>query len=166
MSPSKLGQTQQALASLNGAGLFLLTAQHDGKRAGVVVKSVQPCGDEPPLVCVAVRRGHWIEPIIRDSHSFAVCRVEAIDKLLLVKFSESSRPRDGDPFDCLPTTRLVTGAPILQRATIALDCEVVRHFDLEADHELYIGHVLEVRIDEPAPGVAEPARPPRRRTSA
>ena len=48
----------------------------------------------------------------------------------------------GDPFDCLPLDRLVTGAPIVRRAAAAFDCEVVRHLDMEADHELYIGHVL------------------------
>src|SRR6185295_17106383 len=118
-----------ALAKLRN-GLFVLTARHEGKRAGVVVRSVQPVGDEPPLVCVAVRRGHWIEPVIRDSHAFAVCKVSAGDGLMLRKFAETSRPRDGDPFDCVQTTRLATGSPILVRAVLALDCEIVRHFDL------------------------------------
>jgi flavin reductase (DIM6/NTAB) family NADH-FMN oxidoreductase RutF len=134
-----------ALAKLR-SGLFVLTARHEGKRAGVVVRSVQPAGDEPPLVCVAVRRGHWIEPVIRDSHAFAVCKISSGDSLMLRKFAETSRPRDGDPFDCVQTTRLVTGSPILLRATLALDCEVVRHFDLEADHELYIGLVVACHI--------------------
>lgn len=128
------------------SGLFVLTARHEGKRAGVVVRSVQPAADEPPLVCVAVRRGHWIEPVIRDSHAFAICKVTSGDGLMLRKFAETSRPRDGDPFDCVQTTRLATGSPILARASLALDCEVVRHFDLEADHELYIGLVVACHV--------------------
>lgn len=132
---------KHVLAKLRN-GLFVLTARFEGKRAGVIVRSVQPAADQPPLVCVAVRKGHWIEPVIRDSHAFAVCKVAAGDGLMLRKFAETSRPRDGDPFDCVQTTRLVTGSPILSRAPLALDCEVVRHFDLEADHELYIGLVV------------------------
>ena len=170
MPTAKLGEVQRALASLP-VGLFVLTAQHEGKRAGVVVRSVQPCSDEPPLLCVAVRRGHWIEPLIRDSHTFAVCKIHTIDKLLLRKFSDSSRPRDGDPFDCMPTMRLVTGAPVITRASVSLDCEVVRHFDLEADHELYVGHVVAARFGppegaEPVAPLFDGAPPPPKKKSA
>ena len=37
---------------------------------------------------------------------------------------------------------LVTGSPLLSRSLISLDCEVLRHLDLEADHEIYVGQVL------------------------
>ena len=113
--PEGLGaEPKHALAMLQN-GLFVLTARFETKRAGVVVRSVQPVSDSPPLVCVAVRRGHWIEPVIRDSHAFAVCKVTPGDGLMLRKFGEDSRPRDGDPFDCVQTTRLATGSPILVR---------------------------------------------------
>ncbi len=135
----------EALTRLQ-SGLYVLSAQHEGRRSGVVVRSVQPCADAPPMVCVAVRRGHWIEPIIRDSHAFAVSKISRADRLLLRKFAETARPRDGDPFDCFPSMRLVTGAPVIIRSPLAIDCEVVRHFDLEADHELYIGLVMAARI--------------------
>jgi flavin reductase (DIM6/NTAB) family NADH-FMN oxidoreductase RutF len=145
MTTTKSSEAQRALADLQ-SGIYVLSSQFEGRRSGVVVRSAQPCAEEPPLVCVAVKRGHWIEPIIRDSHCFAISRINPADRLLLRKFAETSRPRDGDPFDCLPTSRLITGAPVIVKATLAIDCEVVRHFDLEADHELYIGLVLGARI--------------------
>jgi flavin reductase (DIM6/NTAB) family NADH-FMN oxidoreductase RutF len=147
MEDSKV-QFQTALTQLQ-AGLHVLSAQFEGKRAGVVVRSVQPAADEPPLLCVAVKRGHWIEPVIRDSHCFAISKIGSADRLLTRKFAETARPRDGDPFDCIPTVRLVTGAPVIERATLALDCEVFRHFDIEADHELYVGIVVATRIRHP-----------------
>jgi flavin reductase (DIM6/NTAB) family NADH-FMN oxidoreductase RutF len=159
MSTLKLSEAQRALANLQ-AGLYVLSSQFEGKRAGVVVRSAQPCADEPPLLCVAVRRGHWIEPIIRDSHCFAISRIKQADRLLLRKFAETSRPRDGDPFDCMPTLRLVTGAPVIAKASLVLDCEVVRHFDLEADHELYIGLVVGARVNgHDEPEAAQPIEP-------
>src|SRR5262245_5826396 len=112
MSNLKVSDIRRALTNLQ-TGLYVLSAQFEGKRAGVVVRSAQPCADEPPLLCVAVKRGHWIEPIIRDSHAFAISRIHQADRLMLRKFAETSRPRDGDPFDCLPTVRLVTGAPVV-----------------------------------------------------
>lgn len=40
----------------------------------------------------------------------------------------------------------MTGSPVLLRSIVAFDCEVVRHFDLEADHELFVGQVLASRM--------------------
>jgi flavin reductase (DIM6/NTAB) family NADH-FMN oxidoreductase RutF len=160
MPDVKFSETQRALADLT-RGLYVLTACHEGKRAGVLVRSVQACADEPPLIAVAVKTGHWIEPLIRDSHAFAICRVNTNERLMLRKFAETSRPRDGDPFDCVRTERLTTGAPVICKSTLALDCEVIRHFDLEADHELFIGHVLAARVGAGTPvSVAEADVPP------
>jgi flavin reductase (DIM6/NTAB) family NADH-FMN oxidoreductase RutF len=135
----------RVLAEL-GRGRFALMAEHAGRRAGVLVRSVQWCADEPPLIAVAVRSGHWIDPLVRDSHVFAICRVKPAERLLMRKLAECTRPSDGDPFACLPSERLATGAPVLSRSELSLDCEVVRHFDLEADHELFIGLVRAIKL--------------------
>lgn len=131
-------------------GLFVLTSAHDGRRGGVVVRGVQPCADEPPMLIVSVRKGNAVAPLIRDSRCFAICEVEAGDRLLLRKFAEGIKPRDGDPFDCFGVERLATGSPVLSRSPLAFDCEVVRHFDLESDHELYVGQVRGVKQAPPA----------------
>jgi flavin reductase (DIM6/NTAB) family NADH-FMN oxidoreductase RutF len=123
---------------------FVLTSAWDSKRGGVFVTSVQPCGHEPPLLCVACMRGHPLDPIIRDSQSFAVCRVSPAERLLARKFAFEGDGR-GDPFDSLELERLVTGAPVLRRAKAAVDCHVVRHLDLEGDHQLYIGQAVAIR---------------------
>jgi flavin reductase (DIM6/NTAB) family NADH-FMN oxidoreductase RutF len=132
------------------SGAFIITAAHEGKRAGMLVHWVQPCADEPLLICIAARKGHRIEPLIRDSHAFAVCRIDPEDKLVCRKFAGNAwtagRDESGDAFDSIGYETLVTGSPVLKRSIVALDCEVVRHFDLEADHELYIGHVLGARV--------------------
>lgn len=133
--------------SLLPSGWFVLTAAYESKRSGMIVRWVQPCADEPLLIAVAARRGHSIEPLIRDSHSFAICRMDPEDKLLNRKFAIHRPPDDmGDPFDAVPVETMVTGSPIIKRSTLVLDCEVVRHFDLEADHELFIGLVRAGRV--------------------
>ena len=124
------------------AAAFLMTSCFEGKRAGVVVRFVQTCGLEPLLVSVALRRGHWIEPIIRDSRCFGLHLIDAEDRLLLRKFDADAKREAADPFDCLPLETLVSSSPAPTRARVSIDCEVVRHFDLEADHSLYVGHIL------------------------
>lgn len=128
-------------------GSFIMTAAHESKRAGVLVTSIQKCAEQPLLVCVSSRKGHAIEPLIRDSHRFAICRIDCADRLTVHRFEHSRTPDDGfDPFDSLEVDHLLSHAPILKRSPLALDCEVFRHFDLEADHELYIGIVLAARM--------------------
>ena len=149
--------------SMLPSGLFLMTSAFEGKRAGVLVSSVQPCAGDPPLVCVALRKGHWIEPIIRDSHVFAICLIDPNDRLVAKKFGDNGRHKDPvDPFDCMPLERLSTGAPVVKRALAALDCEVVRHMDIEADYGLYVGVVRASRVygaqSQAAPGASMPVQ--------
>jgi len=150
---SLLADAQRAFLLLPRGG-YLMTSRFESKRAGQFVGSVQPCAEEPMLVCIAARKGHPIEPLIRDSHVFAVCRVDPDDKLLQRKFSCGNMREVGDPFDSFEIERLLTGAPILKRCPLALDCQVIRHLDVEADHELYIGQVVAGRVYAPR---AQPA---------
>jgi flavin reductase (DIM6/NTAB) family NADH-FMN oxidoreductase RutF len=55
-----------------------------------------------------------------------------------------------DPFDCLAVETLVTGAPLLKRSPVVFDCLVIRHLDLEADHSLYIAHVMGGKVNDAA----------------
>ncbi len=142
------GDLRSALAHLPTA-TYVLTSAHDGERAGVLVEWVAPAASEPVLVSVSVLKGHSIEPLIRDSHAFALCRVDRDDRLMLKKFATPCAPDErSDPFDSIAVRTLATGSPVIARSRVVLDCEVVRHFDLEADHELYVGRVIAARLEE------------------
>ncbi len=132
-------------------GWYLMTASHGGCRCGMIVSSVQRCCDEPALISIAARKGHKIDPLIRDSRSFAVGIVDPGDKLVLRRFSKtdaapSAFPSvgDDDPFDAIETGLLVTGSPILPRCSTWFDCEVVRRVDLESETELFVGLVVSI----------------------
>ena len=106
---------ERILALLTGSE-FVMTSQHENRRAGVLVRWVCACADSPLLVSVSLRKGHWIVPIIRDSRAFALCRIEATDRLAHKKFADTARPRDGDQFEVFGAQRLCTGAPVLPRS--------------------------------------------------
>jgi flavin reductase (DIM6/NTAB) family NADH-FMN oxidoreductase RutF len=146
MPDTQAQQLDRALATLP-CGLFLMTSAFDGKRAGHVVKSVQLCAHEPRLICVAARKGHAIAPLVRDSHAFAICVLCEADRSILRRFEQEWAPDElGDAFDPLPIQTIKTGSPVIKKSIAAIDCEVVRHFDLEADHELYIGMPIAARV--------------------
>jgi flavin reductase (DIM6/NTAB) family NADH-FMN oxidoreductase RutF len=126
-------------------GLFVVSGAYEGRRAGLVVQWVCRCANQPPLVGVALAKGHWVSPIIRDSHHFGLSLVLPSEKLVVRKFSEPLGTRESDPFDCMATERLTSAAPLLSKSPLLLDCEVVRHLDLEADTEMFIGRVIASR---------------------
>lgn len=142
---SGLQDVAPALAAIP-AGRWIMCSRHEAKLGGVVVKSVFVAADVPPLIGVTAWKGHGIEPIVRDSRAFSVNLVEQEDRTLLKKFAGHLSDH-ADQFDATPHDRLVSTAPALKKARLSIDCEVVRHFDIEADHELYIGLVLAARLD-------------------
>jgi flavin reductase (DIM6/NTAB) family NADH-FMN oxidoreductase RutF len=122
-------------------GLFVMTSAFEHSRSGVLVKWVQRCSSDPPLIIVAVPKGQPVEPLIRDSRSFALCQIAEDDAYLFRKFAQT-HDRADDPFVALDMRCGTMGAPIIERAMSYLDCEVVRHLELDADHRLYIGQVI------------------------
>ena len=123
-------------------GLYILTACFEHRRRGVMVSWVQQASFDPPMVLVALRKGRDIVPIIHEAHAFALSQVCEDDKLTLRKFTEPRRAgyrRDDDPLAGIETMRRATGAPIIKKSLSFLDCELVRHIDVDGDHDLYVG---------------------------
>jgi len=133
-------------------GVFLMTSRYEDDRAGVLVHAVLEACEAPPMIVVAARKGHSIDPIIRDARCFAIGLVKPDDRLILKRFrfaDTAASPRAeasaNDLFDPFPESSLVTGSPILDRCPIWFDCQIARHVDLEAEYELFVGLVVGVR---------------------
>lgn len=136
-------------------GRYLMTAGFEGQRSGMLVSAVQCCSTEPLLLCIAARKGHKIDPLIRDSRTFAIGIIPDDDKMIVRRFSDSDAApsehgpaRDDDPFDAMATRTLVTGAPIVPRCETWFDCEMMRRVDLESECELFVGMVVAVYHDK------------------
>jgi len=137
-----------AMAQIPG-GCFVLTANCEGRRGAVLVKWVQQCSDQPPMVMVALGKGQMVEPLIRNSRSFALCQVSDADRFLMRKLTDEL-PEDEDPLISFMTIAAPSGSPVLQRAAAFLDCEVVRHIELDCDHRIYVGQVHHGGVLNPA----------------
>ena len=140
-------------------GMFVLTASAEGRKGAVLVKWVQPCSDNPPMVMVALNKGQHIEPLLRNSRSFVLCQISETDRFLLRKFGQTSDSgnsaaappetdtehehtgHDDDPLVTMTTSLAPSGAPIVDRAMTYLDCEIIRHVELESDFRIYVGQV-------------------------
>ena len=128
-------------------GEFLLTAAQGGRSNGVLVDFVGQCANDPPMLVVATAKGQVLTPIIRDSRSFAVSLVTDATRALARSFVRSSVETD-DPFIGMPITHTPRGFPILMRTQAWFECDLVRHLDIDADCELYVGTVASAFIDD------------------
>ena len=132
-------------------GRYLMTACHDDSRAGVLVESAMWLMTDPLLIGISVRKGHEIDPLIRDSRSFALGFVPEDDRFLTRRFGKRLNGVDSaiyvegvDPFETLESKTLVTGSPLLSHCCTWVDCEVLRRLDLENAHEFFVGSVVGV----------------------
>lgn len=133
-----------ALAQIPSS-LYVMTASR-GRASGAILASwVQQVSYEPPLISVAIPRGRGIAPLIRDSRSFALCKIHPDDKMLPRRLRMTD-DRDWTALETIPYETLTTGSPCIKAAMAVLDCRVLRHLDVEADHELYIGQVVAGRV--------------------
>lgn len=129
-------------------GHYVVTAAADDRRSGVITPWIQRCAVEPPLIVVAMPSGMPVEPLIHNSRSFGLCQVTSDDRLIHRSFTP---PMDinHDPFDLLCKRCGPLGSPIIERSISAMQCELVRTVDLDADHRLYVGRVVAAEILRP-----------------
>ena len=119
--------------------MFIMTSADDHRMRSLLVSWVQQVSFEPPMIVVCLRKGREIVPLIHESRSFALNQIAHDDRLLMKKYGENERSEE--PLIVLETCRKATGSPIIARAVAYMDCELVRHVDIDGDHDLYVGMV-------------------------
>jgi flavin reductase (DIM6/NTAB) family NADH-FMN oxidoreductase RutF len=138
--PEALATIGEALGRIP-TGLFILTAEHEDRRMGMLASFVQQCCFEPPMITVAVAKGRAIMPLISESRQFGLCQLGDDDRVILRKFS-SSLGLGEDPFLGF---EMIAGRtpnlPLLASSIAYLECELTCHLDVEGDHDLFVGAV-------------------------
>ena len=137
-------QTREAVGKAIGripSGLFIVTAQSDDHRAGILASWVQQVSFTPPLISIAVGKTRSVLPMIIESRRFGLCQLAKDDKVLFRKFAGSMTPNE-DPFLGLDTTEgSATGVPIITSGVGYLECVVTCHIDVDGDHDVFVGQV-------------------------
>jgi len=158
MSKEVTVEQQEALDRLAPAlgrlpsGLYILTAAHEDRRAGMLCSWVQQVGFEPPMISIAVGKGRSIMPLISESRAFAVSALRKEDNLLMRKFTGETDIND-DPFLGHELIDNALGVPVMANTMSYLLCELTCHMDVEGDHDLFIGTVVDGHYTEGEPMV-------------
>lgn len=153
---------QDVLAALGCIpnGLFVVTSTCEDRRGGQIVRWVQRCCDQPPMISMSLTKGKAIMPLISESRRFALCQLSKEERILARKFSQDFSTLE-DPFLGLDMIRSQLGLPILAQSVSYLECELACHMDVEGDRDLFVGLVLGGRYihGEPAVEIHKPNDP-------
>jgi len=121
-------------------GVNIVSAQHEGKRAGMTLAWATQVGPDRALVCIGPQ-SHTRELIIA-SGAFGVS-VLSRSELEAARFFGTRSSRVADKFERFSAHALDTGSPVLDVCALAFDCEVEKTIDLD-ENKLFIGRIVSV----------------------
>jgi len=130
-----------AMARFPGA-VTIITTLEDGQPFGMVATAVCSLSADPPSLIVCLNKGTSAhDPILRQK-LFAVNLVSGEHVPVVRHFMAS---KGADRFNLGDWKKFTTGAPILDDATVAFDCELSEVHD-GFTHSILIGTVKDCRI--------------------
>jgi flavin reductase (DIM6/NTAB) family NADH-FMN oxidoreductase RutF len=123
--------------------LWLVTAQAEGRRGGLIATSVSQASHTPdlPRVLVGLAKPHYTWELVEASQAFALHLLSEANLDLIGKFGLVSG-RDVDKFAGLEVQSAVTGSPLLGGTVGWLDCKVEASLDI-GDRTLYLAEVVQ-----------------------
>ena len=135
-------------------GVVVVTACHaDGRDAGLVMVSLAPVSQEPPLVLWSVDRRSGSLDVWLEAPGYALHLLAADQEPLAWQFA-----RKGDEkFDGLTVARGLTGAPLLEGASATIECALHAQHD-GGDHVILVGRVLAANVTSAPPLVMHAGR--------
>jgi flavin reductase (DIM6/NTAB) family NADH-FMN oxidoreductase RutF len=123
--------------------VWIVTASHNGERAGLVATFVAPASIVPemPRLIAGIAKTHATWKLIDASGAFAVHLLDESQSDLVWRFGLQSS-RDVDKFAGLDVGTAATGSPILRNSLAWLDCRVETRMDI-GDRTVFLGEVVE-----------------------
>jgi flavin reductase (DIM6/NTAB) family NADH-FMN oxidoreductase RutF len=123
------------------SGSTIVTACSEHGPAGFLGLSATHLCADPPTMMVSVSKRTSALPAILDARHFALNFVP--DDLIELAdiFGGKTKISGSDRFKTVAWTKLVTGAPILERAVAAVDCELIEAIT-RFETEILLGRVV------------------------
>ncbi len=152
--PSVDVDTIRAATGAWATGVVVVTAGHpDGRDAGLVMVSLAPVSQEPPLVLWSVDRGSGSLDVWLEAPGYALHLLAADQESLAWQFAR----KGAEKFDGLTVSRGLTGAPLLEGASAAIECVMYAQHD-GGDHVILVGRVVAATVTDRLPLVMHAGR--------
>ena len=134
-------------------GLYVLTAQENGKDNGCIVNTVQQVTVDPCAVSVAVNKLNYTHDMILRTGLLNLSVLTEDAPFAIFQRYGFASGRDTDKFDGVPEARTANGLRYITQSTNAvISCKVVSTVDC-GTHTLFIAEVTEAKILSEDPSV-------------
>jgi flavin reductase len=142
---------REAMSRL-GAAVHVITTDGPSGKAGLTATAVCSVSDAPPTILVCLNRNAGSTPIVRGNGVFCVNTLRASDEQVADTFAGRTKVSREERFETGEWSKLVTGAPALMSAVVALDCRVVE-VKTVSSHDICFGLVEAIHSGPPGPAL-------------
>ena len=143
-STTENGDFRTALRHLAG-GVSVITAGRGEDRTGLTVTSLSSLSAEPPTVMFGLNLSSSTYPALARHRSFGVNFLSAAQKQVADRFAGRGGEKGPARYAEAEWSEGRTGAPLLEGALAALDCELEELIERHS-HAIVIGRVREIRL--------------------
>lgn len=143
-STTENGDFRTALRHLAG-GVSVITAGRGEDRTGLTVTSLSSLSAEPPTVMFGLNLSSSTYPALARHRSFGVNFLSAAQKQVADRFAGRGGEKGPERYAEAEWSEGRTGAPLLEGALAALDCELEELIERHS-HAIVIGRVREIRL--------------------
>jgi flavin reductase (DIM6/NTAB) family NADH-FMN oxidoreductase RutF len=140
---------QDGLRNLPIRPVYLVSAEHDGKKNIISIGMFAYFSSKPTLVGIGIAPSRYSYELIRKSRAFVV---NVVDNNLeeAVKICGETSGRETDKFKLAKLTATSgskVGAPLIEESPVSIECKVVQEVEV-GDHVWFMGEVLAVHVRE------------------
>jgi flavin reductase (DIM6/NTAB) family NADH-FMN oxidoreductase RutF len=143
--PSRLDHLFRSGMRELAGGVSVITVGEGEDRTGLTATSVTSLSVDPPTLLVCVNRNASAFAALARHGTFAVNLLRAEQAAIAERFAGRGGAKGAARYAGAAWTQLATGAPVLEDALAAFDCEVEEMIERHS-HAIVIGKVKEVRL--------------------
>ena len=123
------------------SGVHIVTTAGEAGSSGFTATAVASVSDDPPMVLVCLNRKSPQNRLVQENAQFSISLLPKDAVTLANIFAGRTGLHLDDRFRHGDWTTLVTGAPVLKGAIMALDCRLLSCQDV-GSHTVYFGSVV------------------------
>ena len=127
-------------------GVYIISAQEDGKLNGQIANTVCQVTSEPATVSVCINKQNLTHELISGSRAFSVSILAEETPMQFIGRFGFKSGRDSEKFEGINYRLGPSGSPIvLDHTTSYMDCELVASMDA-GTHTIFLGRVVDADV--------------------
>jgi len=130
------------------SGITVITAEHGGRRHGMVASSFTSVSTDPVTVLFCADHGTRTYPMVKEAGAFAVNILTSAQEDTFWTFAGRKGDPVADRFANFETFTAATGAPILHGCIAWMDCRVLAEYPGGNTHSIFVGEVQDLGFAE------------------